>query len=92
MDVPVPPNPSTCEECVQECEESACDLQLTEQCTDQCVVVPCNDAHHKYAACDPKPPSPPSDLTSAEEADRDILESFVRPKPSAMPHHVYDPL
>lgn len=45
--------PSSCEDCVQECEEGVCDVELTEQCTDQCVVVPCNVAHHGYTPRDP---------------------------------------
>ena len=43
---------SACEECVQECEQGTCELELTEQCTEQCVVVPCNDAHHGLAPCE----------------------------------------
>lgn len=67
-----------CEECVQECEQGACHLnELSEQCTDQCVVVPCNDAHHGFltsgygAPCEIVCP----DNTNCPPTD---LESFVR--------------
>ncbi|KAH9888844.1 hypothetical protein C8Q73DRAFT_654664 [Cubamyces lactineus] len=39
-----------CEECAQECDSAVCTVELTSQCTDQCVVVACNDAHHFAAA------------------------------------------
>ncbi|KAI1796620.1 hypothetical protein LXA43DRAFT_986334 [Ganoderma leucocontextum] len=46
-----------CQECAQDCTEPQCDdgsctLQLTSQCTDQCVVVACNDDHHDAPSCE----------------------------------------
>ncbi|KAI8996548.1 hypothetical protein BD414DRAFT_512920 [Trametes punicea] len=41
-----------CEECAQECDSAACTVELTSQCTDQCVVVACNDAHHGSPSCE----------------------------------------
>ena len=38
-----------CEECAQECDSAACTVELTSQCTDQCVVVACNDAQDRKA-------------------------------------------
>ena len=38
-----PTVPSECEECVAECNVKDCNLSTEEQCTDHCVVVPCND-------------------------------------------------
>ncbi|OBZ74254.1 Zinc finger protein ZIC 5 [Grifola frondosa] len=40
-----------CAECAKECEKAACTVELTSQCTDQCVVVACNDAHHGSTSC-----------------------------------------
>ena len=43
------PTETTCDECVQECEDGECQgVELTAQCTDQCVVVPCHDTHYGY--------------------------------------------
>ncbi|KAI0352326.1 hypothetical protein OH77DRAFT_1506035 [Trametes cingulata] len=50
---PEPPVPSlACQECAQECDTTCTVPELTSDCTDQCVVVPCNDAHHTPAVCD----------------------------------------
>ncbi|KAI0763800.1 hypothetical protein BD413DRAFT_606495 [Trametes elegans] len=46
------PSLPDCEECAQECDGASCAVELTDQCTDQCVVVPCNDAHHESPACE----------------------------------------
>ncbi|THH27464.1 hypothetical protein EUX98_g6723 [Antrodiella citrinella] len=40
-----------CDECVLACDAPHCDIELTEHCTDQCVVVACDDPHH--AVLDP---------------------------------------
>ncbi|OCH84736.1 hypothetical protein OBBRIDRAFT_815353 [Obba rivulosa] len=48
-----------CGECVRECEVASCSVELTSQCTDQCVVVACNDAHHtvpQYVAASAEQP------------------------------------
>ncbi|PBK60514.1 hypothetical protein ARMSODRAFT_1090359 [Armillaria solidipes] len=47
----------TCVHCLQECSEDVCaqrSLEMTSQCTDQCVVVTCNDLTHGSASvtCD----------------------------------------
>ena len=41
-----------CQECTQHCEDGSCTLGLTSQCTDQCVVVPCNDTHDEEPLCE----------------------------------------
>ncbi|KZT65608.1 hypothetical protein DAEQUDRAFT_515560 [Daedalea quercina L-15889] len=46
------PAPIDCEECAHDCESAPCDVGLSSECTDQCVVVACNDAHHSAAPCD----------------------------------------
>lgn len=38
--------------CINECKETACPiLEMTSQCTDQCVVVACNDPNHPEPSC-----------------------------------------
>ncbi|KAL1943110.1 hypothetical protein VTO73DRAFT_4781 [Trametes versicolor] len=44
-----------CQECAQDCDSSVCEVELTEECTEQCVVVACNDAHHGAAPCEEMP-------------------------------------
>lgn len=46
----LPIHPPDCEECVQGCEDPSCIVELTPQCTDQCVVV-CDDTHHSVGGC-----------------------------------------
>ncbi|KAI0793937.1 hypothetical protein C8Q74DRAFT_544575 [Fomes fomentarius] len=46
------PEDVECEECAQVCEDASCAVELTPQCTDQCVVVACSDAHHASSPCD----------------------------------------
>ena len=41
--MPSPTYPSECEQCVTECDLENCDLGTEEQCTDRCIVVPCDD-------------------------------------------------
>ncbi|PCH44200.1 hypothetical protein WOLCODRAFT_138823 [Wolfiporia cocos MD-104 SS10] len=55
---------ANCEECAHECPSSPCNVELSEECTDQCVVVACNDAHHGAITCE----SDPSDV-SCEPCD-----------------------
>ena len=69
--------PSPCEECVQECEEGSCDLRLTEQCTDQCVVVPCNDAHHGYVPCEEANVVAGCDIMCTDDPECDAFDSIV---------------
>lgn len=47
---PIPMHPPDCDECVQSCEDPGCTIELTPQCTDQCVVV-CDDTHHGMGSC-----------------------------------------
>lgn len=79
---------SACEECVQECEDGSCDLELTEQCTDQCIVVPCNDAHHGYASCETANAIAGCDIMCTDGTDCDALDtivSLIPPPPSHRP-------
>lgn len=46
-----------CQECTHDCSQRQCDdgscaLPFTPQCTDQCVVVACNDDHHDASLCE----------------------------------------
>ena len=72
-----PPAVPDCAECVQECEDGACDVELTEQCTDQCVVVPCHDAHHDFAPCETGSFGSSCDLMCPDDTDCSALENFV---------------
>lgn len=64
-----------CAECVQVCEEAACAVQLTPLCTDQCVVIPCDDAHHPFAT---PAKSGPHDAMSVDDDDSAaVLDEFV---------------
>ena len=71
MDIATPP--STCDECVQECEEGDCELELTAQCTDKCVVVPCHDEHHELALHN----THGADLMCVDTADCGAFDNFV---------------
>lgn len=73
LGVPAPPSP--CDECVVECEEGECELELTEQCTDQCVVVPCHDVH--YPSCDDASDKLSCDMSCLDDADCSALDNFV---------------
>ncbi|KAI0792090.1 hypothetical protein C8Q75DRAFT_714967 [Abortiporus biennis] len=44
-------HPAECQECAETCEETPCAIKLTPQCTDQCVVVACNDDHEDVVSC-----------------------------------------
>ncbi|KAI0704319.1 hypothetical protein BC835DRAFT_817519 [Cytidiella melzeri] len=57
-----------------ECEEEDCEVQLTEQCTDQCVVVPCNDAHHNAV---PAGPAYTTDFMCVDGTDCTALDNFL---------------
>ncbi|KAJ3558577.1 hypothetical protein NM688_g839 [Phlebia brevispora] len=81
----IAPSSPTCDECVQECEEGDCDVQLTEQCTDQCVVVPCHDTHHGLAPCDPTS-SDICDFTCVDGTGCGALDNFVGRSHSLLGH------
>lgn len=78
VDAEIPPAP--CEECVQECEEEDCAVALSSQCTNQCVVVPCNDAHHAtdkncdHPAIDVRQPC---DIACSSGPDCTVLDEIV---------------
>ena len=76
-------SPYGCQECAQECEDGSCaaDLELTSQCTDQCVVVACNDAHHGQYPCEHSSGDQPcrKDCPS----DFDFVDEFVSTFPSS---------
>lgn len=40
-----------CTECVTDCREPSCPVDMTPQCTDKCVVVACNDTSHSEMSC-----------------------------------------
>jgi hypothetical protein len=49
-----PPSLSTfaCKECATECKQPSCPaVELTDQCTDQCVVIACHDMTHGELPC-----------------------------------------
>ncbi|EPQ56486.1 hypothetical protein GLOTRDRAFT_40495 [Gloeophyllum trabeum ATCC 11539] len=39
---------ATCVDCIEDCKSGSCALELSADCTDQCVVVPCDDPSHEY--------------------------------------------
>lgn len=77
----ISPTVEGCSECVQECEDGACDSLLTEQCTEQCVVVPCNDAHHELPPCDASSVPGSCDIMCVDDTDCSVLENFVSCRP-----------
>ncbi|KAI0289558.1 hypothetical protein BC826DRAFT_1030989, partial [Russula brevipes] len=40
-----------CTECVVDCDDSACKAGIDDRCTDQCVIVPCDNPEHDDAQC-----------------------------------------
>lgn len=68
---------SACDECVQECEQGTCEINLTEQCTEQCVVVPCNDAHHDYHTCEAANAIANCDIMCTENKECDAIDTIV---------------
>ena len=44
------PNP-TCSECVVDCNDAACVAKIDDRCTDQCVIVPCDNPEHGNTQC-----------------------------------------
>jgi hypothetical protein len=40
-----------CAECVVDCNDSACNAAIDDGCTDQCVIVPCDNPEHDDAQC-----------------------------------------
>lgn len=77
-----PPEPSIvpldCEECAHECDTTLCDVGLSSECTDQCVVVACNDSHHAAAPCDGAVFPDPCNIPCENGQDCTALEEFVR--------------
>jgi hypothetical protein len=76
---------SSCEECALECKQGACQLELTEQCTDQCVIVPCNDPHHGYTSCEVANALAACDVICTDGPDCNALDTIVSgflPSPS----------
>ncbi|KAI0741426.1 hypothetical protein C8Q80DRAFT_1194386 [Daedaleopsis nitida] len=67
-----------CEECAQVCEGTACTVELTSQCTDQCVVVVCNDAHHDAPSCVECPSTDQCGKECAGEFDCTIFDQFLQ--------------
>ena len=42
-----------CMDCISECRQPSCPaMERTEQCTDQCVVIPCHDLSHVDLPCE----------------------------------------
>ncbi|KZT10085.1 uncharacterized protein LAESUDRAFT_722235 [Laetiporus sulphureus 93-53] len=65
-----------CEQCADACASLPCTAELSSECTEQCVVVPCNDAHHDDTPLDK--PCEPCDLTCQNGADCTGLEEFFQ--------------
>ncbi|CCM06787.1 uncharacterized protein FIBRA_09087 [Fibroporia radiculosa] len=63
--------PIACEECAHTCADAPCaaELRLSEECTDQCVVIACNDTHHPVAQCNQNPPNGHCDAPCPRGAD-----------------------
>lgn len=78
MSANVPPiHLAECEECVQSCDDPGCTIELTPQCTEQCVVV-CNDPHHSLGSCvdDSSRSFPCSDGLGCSDIDDFVCTSF----------------
>ncbi|CDO73268.1 hypothetical protein BN946_scf185008.g30 [Trametes cinnabarina] len=67
-----------CEECAQECDSSSCSVELTEQCTEKCVVVACNDAHHVPLNCEENLPASTYSKECFGEADCAVFDELFR--------------
>ncbi|EMD39231.1 hypothetical protein CERSUDRAFT_134205 [Gelatoporia subvermispora B] len=67
-----------CGECVRECEVASCSVELTSQCTDQCVVVACNDAHHPVPLFSAVPAEQPCDTTCLNSPDCATFDEFLQ--------------
>lgn len=66
-----------CEECQQGCEDGSCTVEFTSQCTDQCVVVACNDPHHEAEECGQLPDGQECGKQCTAELDCTVFEEFV---------------
>ncbi|KAI0272774.1 hypothetical protein BC834DRAFT_362681 [Gloeopeniophorella convolvens] len=42
---------SACAECIVDCHDAACEGELGERCTDQCVIVACDNPDHENMQC-----------------------------------------
>ncbi|KAI9064104.1 hypothetical protein FKP32DRAFT_1569942 [Trametes sanguinea] len=67
-----------CDECAQECDGAACAVELTSQCTDQCVVVACTDEHHDPATCEENLAGAACSKECFGEADCAVFEELFR--------------
>jgi hypothetical protein len=78
-----PSQPEGCAECSTECQDASCRVaEMTSQCTDQCVVVACNDPTHREMSCHG---AQTCDDTCNEGADDcNGFEEFVRDTASAI--------
>lgn len=70
-------HPSECQECAQSCEDRTCSVELTPQCTNQCVVVACNETHHDPTTCENCARSPPCELMCTDSDECPGLEEIV---------------
>lgn len=43
------PSAPPCQDCVVGCEDAGCDIPLADECTEECVIVPCTDPTHTDA-------------------------------------------
>jgi hypothetical protein len=76
----VPPVPPPCAECVTDCQEPCSVVEMTSQCTDQCVVIACHDPDHGDWNCQEGHAILPCDLTCEDSKDCSDcagLEDFV---------------
>ncbi len=70
-------HPSECEECAQSCQDGTCAVELTPQCTDQCIVVACNEDHHDPIACENCALAPPCEVMCTDSDECPGLEEIV---------------
>ncbi|KAI0693187.1 hypothetical protein C8T65DRAFT_585995 [Cerioporus squamosus] len=67
-----------CEECAQGCEDASCTVEFTSQCTDQCVVVACNDPHHEVDPYGKIADGQDCAKSCTGELDCTVFEEFLR--------------
>ncbi|KZT27874.1 hypothetical protein NEOLEDRAFT_1130360 [Neolentinus lepideus HHB14362 ss-1] len=67
---------ATCVDCLQDCKSGSCALELSAECTDQCVVVPCDDPSHELPAFDGTEPI--FDRPCRNGSDCTMYEEFLQ--------------
>ncbi|KAH9924746.1 uncharacterized protein B0H18DRAFT_1172784, partial [Fomitopsis serialis] len=70
-----------CEACAHDCGTPPCNVELGSECTEQCVVVACSDAHHATIPCDTAvfpDQCEPCNMTCESGPDCTALEEFFQ--------------